>query len=231
MQKLNPLRISFGISILFHAALLGAYGIYEFNVSKPALQQEDNLVTLNLVAALDEPAVQTPIVKAVAPIQPLPPEKPIEKIIPVEIVKPIMLPQPQRVVSIPQSNEVSVIAKPDSQTDFHGDASSSKPGQDATTLQAKPNVEAKPNYLKNPEPVYPESARRRRQEGLVLLAVTVTTQGRVSHIEVNKSSGFFLLDDAALQAVRDWEFEPARIGSVALESQIGVPVRFELTPQ
>jgi protein TonB len=98
-------------------------------------------------------------------------------------------------------------------------------------VQAQPDIRAKPNYLKNPEPVYPELARRRRQEGLVLLAVKITAQGRAERVEIKKSSGFSLLDNAAVEAVCDWEFQPARIGSLALESEIEVPVRFELTPQ
>jgi protein TonB len=43
------------------------------------------------------------------------------------------------------------------------------------------------------------------------------------------SSGFPRLDEAALQAARSWEFEPARVGSLAVKSDIEVPVRFKLT--
>jgi protein TonB len=229
MQKLSPLQISFGVSILLHIALFGVYGFFEFSANKPALQQEDNLVTLTLVAAPDEPTAPSPIVKVVAPVQPLPPEKPVEKIVPVETVKQPTPPEQQPVIPIPQPVQVAVVAKPAAQTEFHGDASSPKPGQDAITLQAQPDVAAKPNYLKNPEPDYPELARRRHQEGLVLLAVKVTAQGRAERVEIKKSSGFSLLDDAAAEAVRDWEFQPARIGSLAFESEIVVPVHFKLT--
>jgi len=38
-----------------------------------------------------------------------------------------------------------------------------------------------------------------------------------------------LLDDAALQAVRDWVFEPAGIGLIAVDSEIEVPVRIQIT--
>jgi periplasmic protein TonB len=216
MQKPSPLQISFGISFLFHVILFGALGFLGFGATKPSLQQEDNLVTLTLVAAPDEPAAPSPVVKIVAPIQSLPPEKPVEKSVPVEPVKQPTLTGPQPIAAIPQPSQAVVIAKP---------------AQDATTQNAQPDVEAKPNYLKNPEPVYPTLARRRHQEGLVLLMVNVTAQGRVARVEVKKSSGFFLLDDAAVQAVRDWEFQPARLGSRALESKIEVPVRFELKQQ
>jgi periplasmic protein TonB len=226
MQKPSLLQISFGISILFHVVLLDALGIFSFSTSKPALQQEDNLATLTLVAAPDEPAAPTPVVKVVAPaiIQPLA----VEKIISAEPVEQSAPPEIKPIIAVPQPVQVVVIAKPVSQMEFQGDASSPKLGADAITVQAQPNVEAKPNYLKNPEPVYPELARRRHQEGLVLLAVKITAQGRAERVEIKKTSGFSLLDNAAVEAVRDWEFQPARIGSLALESEIEVPVRFEL---
>ena len=215
MQKPSPLQISFGVSILFHAVLFGALGIFGFSTSRPALQQNDDLVTLTLIAAPDEPAAPLSVVKVItaAVFQPLPLEKPV----PIEPLKQPTPPEPQPVVPIPQP--------------VQGDASSPKPGTDAITVQAQPDIRAKPNYLKNPEPVYPELARRRRQEGLVLLAVKITAQGRAERVEIKKSSGFSLLDNAAVEAVCDWEFQPARIGSLALESEIEVPVRFELTPQ
>ena len=97
------------------------------------------------------------------------------------------------------------------------------------TTGAVPSLLATPIYRVNPEPPYPATARRRRQEGLVLLAVRVTSQGRASRIELKQSSGFPALDEAAWQAVRGWEFEPARLGALAVESEIEVPVRFKLT--
>ena len=229
MQKPSLLQISFGISILFHVALFGALGIFRSGASRPELQQADNPAVLTLVAAPVEPAVSSPVVQVVAPaiVQPLP----VEKFVPVEPIKPPTPPELRTVVSTPQPAQIVVIAKPVSQTEFQGDTSSPKPGTDAITVQAQPDVEAKPNHLKNPEPDYPELARRRHQEGLVVLVVKVTAQGRAERVELKKSSGFSLLDDAALEAVRDWEFQPARLGALALESEIEVPVRFELRRQ
>ena len=36
-------------------------------------------------------------------------------------------------------------------------------------------------------------------------------------------------ESPAIRAVRDWEFEPARVNSVSVESEVEVPVRFKLT--
>ena len=92
-----------------------------------------------------------------------------------------------------------------------------------------PGILARPVYRKNPEPAYPAAARRRRQEGVTLLGVEVSAAGRAGRVVVKKSSGYRILDEAAVRAVVDWEFEPARIGAVAVESEIEVPVRFVLT--
>ena len=95
-------------------------------------------------------------------------------------------------------------------------------------MEVRPGVKARPNYLRNPEPPYPLLARRRRQEGTVLLSVRVTENGRAALVNLKTSSGYPLLDEAALRAVRDWEFDPARAAGIAVESQIEVPVRFVL---
>jgi periplasmic protein TonB len=87
---------------------------------------------------------------------------------------------------------------------------------------------AKPRYRTNPIPEYPIASRRRREEGVVLLNVAVDVSGTPTTISLNHSSGYPLLDRAALDAVRRWTFEPARSGGVAMFSLVVVPVRFSL---
>lgn len=85
-------------------------------------------------------------------------------------------------------------------------------------------------YGMNPAPSYPESARRREQQGTVTLRVQVAADGSVTRVEVAESSGYPALDDAAVQSVRTrWRFVPARRGGVAYESFVLVPIRFALT--
>jgi periplasmic protein TonB len=88
---------------------------------------------------------------------------------------------------------------------------------------------AKPRYRTNPVPEYPIPSRRRREEGIVLLNVAVDESGKPSNISLNHSSGYPLLDRAAVDAVRRWTFEPARAGGVPMFSQVVVPVRFSLS--
>jgi protein TonB len=83
-------------------------------------------------------------------------------------------------------------------------------------------------YLRNPAPVYPQSARRSGTQGKVLLEVNVTPEGTAREVSVATSSGSSLLDDAALDAVRQWKFIPARSGGEIVEAKVIVPVEFKL---
>lgn len=85
-----------------------------------------------------------------------------------------------------------------------------------------------PSYRRAPAPAYPPAARARRLAGIVLLRVSVDAGGHVEAVAVKRSSGHTLLDDAAVRAVRAWEFQPARIGRQAVAAQVEVPVRFLL---
>lgn len=57
-------------------------------------------------------------------------------------------------------------------------------------------------------PRYPIDCRRRREQGTVVLALTLGVDGAVQSIAVARSSGFPRLDEAALGAVRSWRWAP-----------------------
>lgn len=92
-----------------------------------------------------------------------------------------------------------------------------------------PAVSATPNYEHNPAPSYPPLARRRGWTGIVLLKVQVSASGTVLDVQLAKSSGHEVLDEAAQQAVASWQFSPAMDDGVPVTSWVEVPVRFELT--
>jgi len=83
-------------------------------------------------------------------------------------------------------------------------------------------------YLSNPKPAYPKMARRRGLEGVVVLAVSVSSQGSVKGLELKKSSGHKLLDNAAKNAVKRWRFTPATRGGIKVNAMVDVPIRFTL---
>lgn len=85
-----------------------------------------------------------------------------------------------------------------------------------------------PGSRDNPLPRYPSAARRRGIEGTVLLEVLVSPQGQAEQVEILRSSGSSLLDEAAREAILRWRFTPARRGAVAVPGRITVPITFRL---
>ena len=63
-----------------------------------------------------------------------------------------------------------------------------------------------PRLIKEVKPIYPEDARQKRVEGTVILEATIDIYGRVQRVEVLRSIP--LLDQAAIDAVRQWIYEP-----------------------
>jgi len=92
-------------------------------------------------------------------------------------------------------------------------------------------VLATPRYRSNPPPEYPIASRRRHEEGVVETTVAVSRDGRALRVSLLKSSGHPLLDQAAIDAVRGWTFEPAQASGVPVASKVVVPVRFSLSQQ
>jgi protein TonB len=84
------------------------------------------------------------------------------------------------------------------------------------------------SYLSNPPPQYPGAARRAGEQGTVMLRVQITREGMAQRVSVERSSGSAHLDNAALDAVRGWRFNPARRGAETVEEWMLVPVVFRL---
>lgn len=74
-------------------------------------------------------------------------------------------------------------------------------------------------------PKYPVESRRRREQGRVVLMVTLSPDGSVDTVELARSSGFDRLDKAALDAVRRWRWSPTvRDGvAVAVKGTVDIP--------
>lgn len=85
-----------------------------------------------------------------------------------------------------------------------------------------------PNYGINPLPKYPLLAREKGYEGVVYLRVLVRMDGRVGQLAVDRSSGHEILDQAAVDSVKEWAFFPAKKGGKAVESWVLLPVKFAL---
>lgn len=79
-----------------------------------------------------------------------------------------------------------------------------------------------------PPPAYPARARNLGLEGRVDLNVSVDSGGRVTAVEVARSSGSGILDRAAQSAVATWRFRPALRGGRAVATTVVLPIVFRL---
>jgi TonB family protein len=81
-----------------------------------------------------------------------------------------------------------------------------------------------PTKIKDVAPVYPSIAKSARVSGTVQIELTVGPDGKVADWRVVK--GVPLLDEAALDAVKQWEYTPTRVKGVAVPVIINVAVNF-----
>ena len=81
-----------------------------------------------------------------------------------------------------------------------------------------------PRKIVDVKPVYPEAARARHITGTVIIAATIDENGRIIRAEVRRSVE--MLDTAAVDAVKRWQFAPATLHGIAVCLTIDVAVIF-----
>lgn len=84
-----------------------------------------------------------------------------------------------------------------------------------------------PKFHQQVRPSYPGLARRRGKEGMVLLRLSISETGQLSHVEVLEDPGHGF-SEAAVEAVRASSFSPARHNGRPVAVKAILPVRFTL---
>jgi protein TonB len=83
-----------------------------------------------------------------------------------------------------------------------------------------------PRKIVDVRPLYPDIARVARVEGTIIMEAVLDTSGRVTQLRVLKSVP--LLDQAALDAVRQWRYTPSLYGGRPVSVLMTITVRFML---
>ena len=108
-------------------------------------------------------------------------------------------------------------------------ASTARQQSENSVAQAVGTTPTKPaRAISNPNPVYPPDAVKQKLEGLVTLSVTIAASGEVTRVTIAESCGHEVLDQAALDAVCQWQFSPATQGGKPVEWTARLPIRFRL---
>lgn len=234
------LAASAALALVIHAVVLfviprpRAYEAPEFGVAAG-----ETAVEVTLVAAPEAPAAAVPDSAAGEPpvpeeVQPevvpdppaMEPEEPMVEPVPEPVAVPRPTPRATPAAKAAERPGPSPARPSSSPASSSGQPSVGTPGPRAGGRPG--SASAKPGYLHNPHPSYPELSRRAGHQGVVLLRVSVNERGRVTAVSLLKSSGYEMLDERARSAVQKWIFKPARVDGTAIATQVDVPVRFSL---
>jgi protein TonB len=177
--------------------------------------------------AATPPSVRTPVRKETPRPRPAPPAAmPDTMSPPAPPLLTVPEAQPLRAPSVQEAEAPARMAAPT------GETAERQEGPRAQQRVEKPIETTPPSfnaaYLRNPPPRYPISARRRGEQGTVTLRVLVARDGAPVRVSLETTSGSGSLDEAALEAVRNWRFVPARQGGQAVEAWVLVPIVFKL---
>lgn len=228
-MKLGAFKICLLLSLLAHAA---GFTAYELLRARPGPESRHESPTLPVVILTREPDLEHFSAPPPGKISSKPIDKKISKLFNADsssALKKISGATAKK--SAPEKKTFSGLTHGDT------DVAGSQPFADDTTnnvivgtritrVFATANIQ--PEYYKAPAPAYPPDARRLRQEGVVWLRVHVTDRGHPDLVTVLRTSGYETLDDAAVRAVREWEFTPAQLGETLVESEIDFPIQFRL---
>lgn len=178
------------------AAILIAHAIAIFalvQVRQHELRQEEaRLSVVNLMPPPSPPpASETPPPPSSAP----------------EIVAPPTL------VQVPQPQIVQVATSPEPSPSRAAPTVAVAPAPSfAPPVAAPPSIvpggDLSTQMVAGKPPRYPVESRRRKEQGTVVLSLTLGLDGAVEAITVSRSSGFARLDDAAKDAVKRWRWRP-----------------------
>lgn len=216
-QSIGNTLTFIGVVLLHVLGLMWA--AQQLSITEPAVTPPS--VVGVLVAPEPEPAPPPP--KPVPP-PPKPEPKPQPKPEPKFTPKPTPKPEPEREVApepepVPQTAP-SVPAPPAPAVQ------QAAPAPEAPAPVTPPRTDAA--HLNNPAPQYPALSRRLGEQGRVMLDVYILPDGSVGETKLNKSSGFPRLDNAALQAVKNWKYVPAKRGNKPIAFWYVQPVSFVL---
>ncbi len=153
------------------------------------------------------------------PQKPEPPPEPMPALMPERVPEPP--PPPVVQTPAPSTPPSPIVASVEKTTTPPEPARPSAP--------ANPYVEiTQPSYASHVEPEYPSLARRLHQQGTVTLELYINILGSLDKVKIVKSSGYPMLDEAAVAAMKESHFHPAYQGTTPVPSRAQVAITFRL---
>jgi len=204
--------------VIFYALALAFHAVVLFCLKPPAPKPpkiiNETYVDVTLTTPPPPQPEPKPIVVPPTP-QPIvtPPPKPEEKPQPPSPPKPEMtIPEPKPKPIPPPPVPKPVVVPP--------------PKPKSPTEEYVPVTQ--PTFALQAQHVYPPEAARRHQQGVVVLMLYISGSGTLDKVEIVKSSGFPLLDEAAIREMKHSQFQPAMDGAIPIHSRAQASVTYRL---
>lgn len=199
--------------------------IWMLKPSEPVTKAQAMMMEVSLVAAPSQQAAAAPVAQ---PKPEEPKKPPVKK--PVKKKQPLVRKQAELPKPLAMADEALPAPAPTESAPAPVTPSAAVNTPSKTQADSAPFTEANfnANYGSNPKPKYPGIATSRGWEGTVRLLVKVSAEGDSEEVTVQHSSGYEVLDEAAIEAVEKWKFIPAKRGETPVASTVIVPINFIL---
>ncbi|MDR7333344.1 energy transducer TonB [Roseateles asaccharophilus] len=210
----NGRRALIGGVVALH--LVGGWGLLQVQAVRDAVREVAPVLMVNMIAPPEPPKAAPP------PPPPAQPKRMAPAPAPIIAAAPSPTPAPAAFVTPPPDPvppaPVEVAAAPPAPV----------PAPPAPVSLPKQVPPSAVRYVKLPDLNFPALAKRAREQGTVVLRITVDVNGRLKHATVHRSSGFERIDQAALRDIQSARFAPQTEDGKAVEWQTLAPLAYEL---
>jgi len=197
--------------------LVGGWALLQLDVVRDAVKQAAPVLMVDMIAPAEPPKPEPP--------PPAPqPKKLAPAPVPLIAAAPTPTPAPPTFVAPPPEpappQPVNVTPAPPAPP-----APAPAPPMAPVLKQVPPSAV---RYLKEPTLNFPLLSKRAKEQGTVVLRITVDVNGRLKEAWVQKSSGFERLDQAALKDIHSARFAPQMEDGKPVEWQTLAPLAYDL---
>ena len=208
-------------TVLLHVmlAFLFMLGLMEHSITPPDAPP----VLVEFMQSQPTPkTIEQPVAKPI-PVPPRPQ--------PVATPEPTPQPAPSKVTAstvVAQATPVAPVSAPTPPAPTRAEAPPAPAPAPVVTAPSRTEVSTASYSASNQKPNYPNMSKRLGEQGTVVLRVLVKADGSAGEVEVKSSSSYPRLDQAAIDAVKTWRFNPAKIDGKAIDEWYQVPIPFKL---
>lgn len=220
-------------SLLLHGLLAHAMDNQDLSIAAPPA--EPGPISVQMIPTVTQPSAEPEPVVEPKP-EPVPEPKPVPKPKPKPKPEPKPTPKPKPKPKPEPKPTPKPVTKP-APKPTPAPKAEPKP-EPVKKVAKKPATKAKnsapkrierPSFRSRPAPIsYPSRARRRGQEGTVIIEVWLDKRGDQTKRVIVQSSGVKALDSTALKGVAKYRFSPYIENGQGIAHRVHIPIRFKL---